>query len=98
MKVTTLGIDLAKSVFQLYGVDARGVVMLRKQLRGKQMLPFLTKLVPCLVGMEACAGSHYWAREITKLGHQVRLMSPRLVAPYVKSNKNDRNEADATRR
>jgi transposase len=95
MKVTTLGIDLAKSVFQLHGVDARGVVMLRKQLRRKQMLPFLTKRVPCLVGMEACAGSHYWAREITKLGHQVRLMSPHLVAPYVKSNKNDRNHAEA---
>ena len=69
--------------------------MLRKQLRRRQMLPFLTKLAPCLVGMEACAGSHYWAREITKLGHQVRLMSPHLVAPYVKSNKNDRNDAEA---
>jgi len=68
MKVTTLGIDLAKS--QLHGVDARGVVMLRKQLRRKQVLPFLTRLSPCLVGMEACAGSHYWAREIAKLGHQ----------------------------
>src|SRR5713226_8045892 len=95
MKVTTLGIDLAKSVFQLDGVDARGVVMLRKQLRRKQVLPFLTRLSPCLVGMEACAGSHYWAREITKLGHQVRLMSPHLVAPYEKSNKNDRNDAEA---
>ena len=97
MKVTTLGIDLAKGVFQLHGVDARGVVMLRKQLRRKQMLPFLTKLVPCLVRMEACAGSHYWPREITQLGHQVRLMSPHLVAPYVKSNKNDRNDAEAIR-
>ncbi len=81
MKVTTLGIDLAKSVFQLHGVDARGVVMLRKQLRRKQVLPFLTRLSPCLVGMEACAGNHYWAREIAKLGHQVRLMSPHLVHP-----------------
>ena len=95
MKVTTLGIDLAKSVFQLDGVDARGVVMLRKQLRRKQVLPFLTRLSPCLVGMEACAGSHYSAREIGKLGHRVRLMSPHLVAPYVKSNKNDRNDAEA---
>src|SRR5712692_10233776 len=72
MKVTTLGIDLAKSVFQLHVVDARGVVMLRKQLRRKQVLPFLTRLSPCLVGMEACAGSHYRAREIAKLGHQCR--------------------------
>ena len=95
MKVTTLGIDLAKSVFQLHGVDARGVVMLRKQLRRKQVLPFLARLSPCLVGMEACSSSHYWAREIAKLGHQVRLMSPHLVAPYVKSNKNDRNDAEA---
>ena len=95
MRVTTLGIDLAKSVFQLHGLDARGVVMLHKQLRRRHMLPFLTKLAPCLVGMEACAGSHYWAREITKLGRQVRLMSPHLVAPYVKSNKNDCNDAEA---
>ncbi len=95
MKVTTLGIALAKSVFQLHGVDARGVVMLCKQLRRKQVLPFLTRLSPLLVGMEACAGSHYWAREIGKLGHHVRLMSPHLVAPYVKRNKNDRNDAEA---
>src|SRR5713101_426303 len=95
MKVTTLGIDLAKSVFQLHGVDARGVVMLRKQLRRKQVLPFLTRLSPCLVGMEACAGAHYWAREIEKLGHTARLMSPHFVTPYRKSQKNDGNDAEA---
>lgn len=95
MKVTTLGIDLAKSIFRLHGVDARGAVVLRKQLTRKQVLPFLARLEPCLVGMEACAGAHYWAREIAKLGHAARLMSPHFVKPYRKSQKNDGNDAEA---
>src|ERR1700676_1187458 len=95
MKVTTLGIDLAKSIFRLHGVDARGVAVLRRQLTRKQLLPFLAKLSPCLVGMEAGPGAHFWAREISKLGHAARLMSPHFVKPYVKSNKNDANDAEA---
>jgi transposase len=95
MKVTTLGIDLAKSTFRFHGVDGRGTVVLRRQLTRKQMLPFLARLSPCLVGMEACADAHYWAREIEKLGHTIRLMSPHFVAPYRKSQKNDGNDAAA---
>jgi transposase len=95
MKVTTLGIDLAKSLFRIHGVDAREVVVLRKQLTRKQLLPFLARLQPCMVGMEACGGAHYWAREITKLGHAARLMSPHFVKPYRKSQKNDGNDAEA---
>jgi transposase len=95
MKVTTLGIDLAKNIFRLHGVDSRGAVVLRKQLSRKQMLPFLARLEPCLVGMEACAGAHYWAREIQKLGHTARLMSPHFVTAYRKNQKNDGNDAEA---
>ena len=95
MNVTTLGIDLAKSIFRLHGVDTRGVVVLRRQVTRKQLLPFLTRLSPCLIGMEACAGGHYWARELSKLGHTVKLMSPHFVAPYRKSQKNDGNDAEA---
>ena len=95
MKVTTLGIDLAKSTFRLHGVDARGVTVLRRQLTRRQLLPFLAKLSPCLVGMEAGPGAHFWTREIGKLGHEARLMSPHFVKPYVKSNKNDANDAEA---
>ena len=74
---TTLGIDLAKSVFRLHGVDARGKVLLRRQLRRSQMLEFLKRLPPCLIGIEACASAHYWARELTKVGHEVRRMARR---------------------
>ena len=95
MKVTTLGIDLAKSIFRVHGVDDRGTVLLRRQLARKQLLSMLANLPPSLVGMEACAGAHYWAREIEKLGHTVRLMSPHFVTPYRKSQKNDGNDADA---
>ena len=95
MKVTTLGIDLAKSIFRIHGVDCRGAVVLRRQLTRKQLLPFLARLEPCLVGMEACGGAHYWAREIGKLGHTARLMSPHFVTPYRKSQKNDGNDAEA---
>jgi transposase len=98
MKVTTLGIDLAKSIFRVHEVDIRGAVVLRKQLTRKQLLPFLARLEPCMVGMEACWGAHYWAREIAKLGHTARLMSPHFVKPYRKSQKNDGNDAEAMSR
>jgi transposase len=95
MQVTTLGIDLAKNVFQLHGCDARGRGVLRKRLTRKQLLAFLSNLPSCLVAMEACASAHYWAREIEKLGHQVRLIGPKFVKPYVKANKNDSADAEA---
>lgn len=78
MQVTTVGLDLAKHVFQVRAVDASGQVVVRKALRRAQMLPFFAKLPPCLVGMEACGTSHHWARELTRLGHQIRLMPPAL--------------------
>ncbi len=95
MEVITIGIDLAKSVFQVHGVDAAGETVIRKQLRRRQVLPFFKKLTPCLVGIEACATAHHWAREIGALGHEVRLMPPRYVKPYVKRNKNDAADAQA---
>jgi transposase len=82
MKITTIGLDLAKSVFQIHGVDATGQVVVRKSLRRSQMLPFFSKLPSCLVGIEACGTSHHWARELIKLGHEVRLMPPAYVKPY----------------
>jgi len=93
--VRTLGIDLAKNLFRVHGADAKGKTTLRRQLRRRQLLPFMAQLPNCLVGMEACGGAHYWAREITKLGHEVKLMSPRFVRPYVKSSKNDARDAEA---
>ncbi len=95
MEVITIGIDLAKSVFQVHGVDAAGETVIGKQLRRRQVLPFFKKLTPCLVGIEACATAHHWAREIGALGHEVRLMPPRYVKPYVKRNKNDAADAQA---
>jgi transposase len=95
MQVTTIGLDIAKNVFQVHGIDAAEKVAVRKQLRRGQMLAFFKALPPCLVGMEACATSHYWARELTKLGHQVRLMPARDVKAYVKRNKNDAADAEA---
>jgi len=95
MTITTLGIDLAKSVFQLHGVDADGAVILQKKLRRGAVFDFLGKLGPCLIGMEACATSHYWAREIAALGHDVRLIPPAYVKPYVKRQKNDAADAEA---
>ncbi len=95
MNTKRVGIDLAKQVFQVHGVDYQDKVVLRKQLRRNQMLSFFATLPPCLIGMEACGGAHYWARELQKLGHTVKLMAPQFVKPYVKSNKNDANDAEA---
>lgn len=94
-EVITIGVDLAKNVFQVHGVDSEGGVVFRRQLRRAQLLPFFKKQPPCLVGMEACATSHHWSREIEALEHQVRLMAPRYVKPYVKRNKNDMADAEA---
>ena len=82
MEIATIGLDLAKSVFQVHGVDATGQVVVRKSLRRAQVLPFFARLPCCLVGMEACGTSHHWARELIKLGHEVRLMPPAYVKPY----------------
>ena len=95
MKITTVGIDLAKSVFQIHGVDARGKAVLRKQLKRGEMVNFFATLPPCLIGMEACSSAHHWARKLIAVGHEVRLMAPQFVKPYVKTNKNDRNDAEA---
>jgi transposase len=95
MKITTVGIDLAKNVFQVHAVDERGRSVLRKQLRRDQMRAFFVNLPPCLIGMEACASAHHWARTLQKFGHTVRLMAPQFVKPYVKSNKNDVADAEA---
>jgi len=95
MEITTIGLDLAKNVFQVHGVDSRGHTVLKKQLKRAQMAEFFVKLTPCLVGMEACAGSHYWARKLQAMGHTVRLMAPQFVKPYVKTNKNDAADAEA---
>ena len=95
MKITTVGIDLAKNVFQVHAVDERGRAVLRKQLRRDQMTAFFANLPPCLIGMEACASAHHWARTLQKFGHTVRLMAPQFVKPYVKSNKNDVADAEA---
>ena len=93
-KISVIGLDLAKNVFQVHGVDSAGEVVVRKQLRRSQVRRFFTNVEPCLVGMEACGGAHYWTRELAGLGHTVR-MAPVFVKPYLKSNKNDRNDAEA---
>ena len=95
MQVTTIGLDIAKNMFQVHGIDAAERVVVRKQVRRRQVLEFFKALPPCLVGMEACATAHYWARELTKLGHQVRLMPAKDVKAYVKRNKNDAADAEA---
>lgn len=95
MNITTLGIDIAKNVFHLHGTNAQGKVELKKRLRRKQVLYFMQNLPLCLVGMEACGGSHYWARKFQEYGHTVKLMAPQYVKPYVKTNKNDYNDAEA---
>jgi hypothetical protein len=93
--ITTIGLDIAKSVFQVHGVDAAGRVVVRRQLRRRQVLAFFQKLPPCLVGIEACASSHHWSRELQALGHTVRLMPAAYVKPYVKRHKNDATDAEA---
>src|SRR5271155_653574 len=95
MQITTIGLDIAKNVFQVHGIDAKEKVVVRKQLRRSEVLAFFKALPPCLVGMEACATAHYWARELTKLGHRVRLMPAKDVKAYVKRNKNDAADAEA---
>lgn len=95
MEITTIGLDLAKNVFQVHGVNERGRAVLRKQLKREQVAPFFANLPPCLIGIEACASAHHWARKLQALGHTVRLMAPQFVKPYVKSNKNDAADAEA---
>jgi transposase len=94
-QISIVGLDIAKSVFQVHGIDRNGEVVVRRQLRRRQVLAFFGRLSPCLVGLEACATSHHWARELQGLGHDVRLMPPRYVKPYVKRNKNDAADAEA---
>src|SRR5215475_12085056 len=93
MTITVLGVDLAKIVLQLHGVDDQGTVVVCQKLTRPKLLPFVTQLAPCRIGMEACQGTHYWAREMRKLGHDVRLISPQFVTPYRQSHKNDPNDA-----
>ena len=93
--ISTIGLDIAKSVFQVHGVDAAGQVVVRRQLKRRYVLAFFQKLPSCLVGIEACASSHYWSRELQALGHTVRLMPPAYVRPYVKRQKNDSADAEA---
>src|SRR5947209_16064963 len=93
--VRVIGLDIAKSVFQLHGVDAAGTTVLQKRLTRARLLPFFEKLPRCLVGVEACATSHFWSRELARLGHEVRLMPAQYVKPYVKRQKNDMADAEA---
>jgi transposase len=93
--ITTIGLDIAKSVFQVHGIDAQGNVLVRRQLKRRYVLAFFQRLPPCLVGIEACASSHHWSRELRALGHAVRLMPPAYVKPYVKRQKNDAADAEA---
>jgi transposase len=95
MNITQIGIDLAKLVFQVHGVDARGKVVVRRQLKRSQVNAFFNQLEPCLIGIEACSSAHFWARKLTELGHTVKLIAPQFVKPYVKSNKNDAADAEA---
>jgi transposase len=94
-KISVIGLDLAKNVFQVHAVDEQGEVVLRRRLTRTRMRQFFAKLPPCLIGIEACGGAHYWARTLSELGHGVRIMAPVFVKPYLKSNKNDRNDAAA---
>jgi Transposase len=95
MKITTIGLDIAKSVFQVHGVDEDGVSVVIKRLHRKQMLPFFSKLPSCLIGIEACATAHHWARELVSLGHEVKLMPPAYVKAYLKRGKSDALDAEA---
>jgi transposase len=95
MKVATIGLDIAKHIFQVHGADAEGHPLLRRRLRRSQVAGFFANLPPCVVGMEACCGAHYWSRVIGRFGHTVRLIAPQFVKPYIKSNKNDAHDAEA---
>ena len=95
MHITTIGLDLAKNIFQVHGVTAEGEIAFNKPLRRAQMLPFFAKLEPCLIGIEACSSAHYWGRELTAFGHEVKLMPPAYVKPYVKRGKSDAADAEA---
>ena len=95
MKLTTIGIDLAKNVFQVHGADERGKAVLKKKLKREQMATFFANLTPCLIGMEACGSAHFWANKLQAMGHTVKLMAPQFVKPYVKTNKNDAADAEA---
>lgn len=95
MKITTIGIDLAKEMFQIHGIDTHGKVLVRKQLRRSEMAKYFSKLEPCLIGIEACGSAHHWARKLGEYGHTVKLMAPQFVKPYVKTNKNDAADAEA---
>lgn len=95
MKTTTIGLDLAKNVFQIHGADGHGRETIKRVLKRDQMLPYFANLEPCLIGMEACGSAHHWARKLEELGHTVRLMAPQFVKPYVKSSKNDARDAEA---
>src|SRR5271154_7385800 len=95
MKLTTIGLDLAKNVFQVHGTDDRGKAMLRKTLKRAEVAKFFANLPACLIGMEACSSAHHWARKLVVLGHTVKLMAPQFVKPYVKTNKNDARDAEA---
>ena len=94
-EITTIGVDIAKRIFQVHGVDKNGKTVLKKKLMRGQVLMFMVNLPKCLVGIEACGGANYWAREFGKLGHEVKLMAPQFVKPYVKTNKNDEADAEA---
>jgi transposase len=95
MKLTTIGVDLAKSVFQVHGTDEKGKVVMKKQFKRAQVLPFFANLTPCRIGLEACGSAHYWARKLQGLGHTVQLIPPQYVKPFVRRNKNDAADAEA---
>ena len=95
MKITTVGIDLAKNIFQIHGINEKGIKVFNKPLKRNQVLTYFIQLPPCLIGMEACGGAHYWARKLQAMGHTVKLMAPQFVKPYVKTNKNDAADAEA---
>ncbi len=95
MNITTIGIDLAKSEFQLHGIDSFGKLFIKKQIKRAQMAEYFVNLKPCLIGMEACGSAHHWARKLEGFGHTVKLMPPQYVKPYVKTNRNDAADAEA---
>jgi len=95
MQITTIGLDIAKTIFHLFAVNRTGKLVKKKQLKRKQVLAYMARLEPCLIVMEACGGANYWARELIALGHQVKLIAPQYVKPFVKGNKNDYNDAEA---